>query len=437
MTDNNEITLQLVIIDRELCEVLAEHPEGSQRTDFAITAMKIGVLALRQAQGRIDAEQIHAAGERLIEDFSTALNSHQEGVTERVASSLKDYFDPESGRFNDRVKRLIDKDGELERIIRSQVEGDGSALVKTLDAYTGKDSALMKMLDPQTADGVVKSLSTATEKTLAEQREQILNEFSLNNDQSALSRLVSELKKSNGDLMGAFDLNEEGSALKRLMDGVENAQRRITSEFSLDDENSALARMRKQLLDVFEQQGKENQEFQTEMRASLAAMEARRQEAQRGTRHGLDFEGAVYDFIHDRSQKSGNIAKQTGTEMGRLNRRVGDVVIELGPEHSAAGARIVVEAKEDSSYRLAKACEEMQVARDNRDASVGIFVFSQSTAPEGLEAFSRYGNDIVVVWDKDDTGTDVFLDAGLSVAGGLVGTSASPHCGGRRRFRSD
>ena len=417
MTDNNEIALQLVITDRELCEALAEHPEGTQRTDFAITAMKIGVLALRQAQGRIDAEQIRAAGERLIEDFSTALNSHQEGVTERVASSLKDYFDPESGRFNDRVKRLIDKDGELERIIRSQVEGDGSALVKTLDAHTGKDSALMKMLDPQAADGVVKSLSSATEKTLSEQREQILNEFSLDNDQSALSRLVSELRKNNGDLMGAFDLNEEGSALKRLMDGVENAQRKITSEFSLDDENSALARMRKQLLEVFEQQGKENQEFQTEVRASLAAMDARRQEAQHGTRHGLDFEGAVFDFINDRSQKAGHIATHTGSAVGRVGRKlVGDVVIELGPEHSAAGSRIVVEAKENRSYRLAKVREDMQKARDNRDASVGIFVFSKSTAPEGLEAFSRYGNDIVVVWDKDDTGTDVFLDAGLSVA---------------------
>ena len=417
MTDNNEITLELVITDRELCEALAEHPEGSQRTDFAITAMKIGVLALRQAQGRIDAEQIRAAGERLIENFSTALNSHQEGVTEKVASSLKDYFDPESGRFNDRVKRLIDKDGELERIIRSQVEGDGSALVKTLDAHTGKDSALMKMLNPEAADGVVKSLSAATEKTLTEQREQILEQFSLDKPESAINRLVEELKKNNGDVMRAFDLNEDDSALKRLMNGVQDAQRKITSEFSLDDEGSALARMRKQLLETFEKQSKENQEFQAEVRARLEAMQARRQESERSTRRGEVFEDAVYDFINDRSQKARHIATHTGNTTGRISRsRVGDAVIELGPEHSAAGARIVVEAKEDASYRLAKALEEIQTARDNRDASVGIFVFSKSTAPDGLEAFARYGNDIVVIWDKDDTGTDVFLDAGLSVA---------------------
>ena len=418
MTDNNnEIALQLLITDRELCEALAEHPEGNQRTDFAITAMKIGVLALKQAQGRIDGEQIRAEGERLIKDISVALTTHQESVTDRVASSLKVYFDSENGQFNDRVKRLIEKDGELERIIRAQVEGEGSALATTLVAHTGKDSALMKMLDPEAADGVVKSLSAATEKTLTEQREKILEQFSLDNEESALKRLVKQLEDNNGNLMAAFDLNKEDSALKRLMNGVESAQHKITNEFSLDDEGSALARMRKQLLETFEEQGKASREFQAEVRASLEAMKARRQEAEKGTRHGLDFEAAVYDFINDRSQKAGHVAEHTGNIAGRISRnRVGDVVVQLGPEHSAAGARIVVEAKEDRSYQLAKAREEIQVARDNRYASVGIFVFSKNTAPESLEAFCRYGNDIVVVWDKDDTGTDVFLDAGLSVA---------------------
>ena len=417
MTDNAEITLCLTISDPDLCVALDEYHDENERLDFAITAMKIGVLALRQAQGRIDGEQIRAEGERLIKGVESELTKHQEGVTERIAASLKGYFDPDNGRFDDRVKRLIEKDGELERMIRSQVEGEGSALVKTLETHTGKESSLMKMLNPEAADGVVKSLSAATEKTLSEQREQILAQFSLDNEEGALKRLVKQLEDNNGNLMAAFDLNKEDSALKRLMDGVEGAQRKITSEFSLDDEGSALARMRKQLLEVFEQQGKENQEFQTVVRESLKAMQARRQEAEKGTRHGLDFEAAVFEFINDKSQNAGHVATHTGSTAGRIGRsRVGDVVIELGPEHSAAGARIVVEAKEDASYQLAKAREEIQVARDNRDADVGIFVFSKSTAPEGLEAFARYGNDIVVIWDKDDTGTDVFLDAGLSVS---------------------
>ena len=82
-------------------------------------------------------------------------------------------------------------------------------------------------------------------------------------------------------------------------------------------------------------------------------------------------------------------------------------------------ARIVVEAKEDASYNLKKALDELEDARKNRGADIGVFVFSKRTAPNGLEVFNRYGNDVVVIWDAEDTGSDVFLDAGLSVARAL------------------
>ena len=83
------------------------------------------------------------------------------------------------------------------------------------------------------------------------------------------------------------------------------------------------------------------------------------------------------------------------------------------------GARIVIEAKEDASYNLKKALEEMEEARKNRGAGTGLFCLSKRAAPSGLEVFNRYGNDVVVIWDAEDTGSDVFLDAGLSVARAL------------------
>ena len=417
MTDSAEITLKLTISDPDLCAALDEYQDESERRDFAITAMKIGVLALRQAQGRIDGEQIRAEGERLIKDLENELTKHQERVTEGIGTSLKGYFDPEDGRFNERVDRLIKKDGELEQIIRSQIEGEGSALVKTLNTHTGNESQLMKRLDPEAADGVVRTISTATEKTLAEQREQILNEFSLDNDRSALSRLVSELKQSNGDLKGAFDLNDENSALSRLVQRVEGAQQKITREFDLNEEGSALARMSKGLLDVLEKQGKENQEFQTEVRASLAALDARREEAKQSTRHGLVFEDAVYEFISERSQQAGDIAVRTGNSTGVIrNNKKGDAVVKLGPEQQAAGAQIVIEAKENASYKLGDALKELEDARKNREASVGLFVFSARTAPEDLEPLGRYGNDVVIVWDASDAGNNIIFKAGLTVA---------------------
>ena len=48
-----------------------------------------------------------------------------------------------------------------------------------------------------------------------------------------------------------------------------------------------------------------------------------------------------------------------------------------------------------------------------------MFVFSARTAKSTIEPFSRNGNDIVVVWDKEDPVSNVIFNAGLSVAKAL------------------
>jgi hypothetical protein len=99
-------------------------------------------------------------------------------------------------------------------------------------------------------------------------------------------------------------------------------------------------------------------------------------------------------------------------------------VIELGPDKAAAGAHVVLEAKEDAAYSLAIARDEIETARKNRNAQVGIFVFSQRTAPEGLQAFTSLGCDVFVVWDAEDPSTDPSFVAALAVAQALCTRAA-------------
>ena len=425
------IELCLQISDRDLCNELAGYPEGRERHDFAVSAMKIGAIALRQAQGRLDAEWVRQEGDRFIENMGHALAKHQSEIDEQITSCLKGYFDPSSGLFNERVKRLVEKDGELERVIRGQIGGTGSELTQTLTAHVGKDSPLMQVLDPGSTGGLITQLAKSTEDTLTGQRERILNEFSLDNKEGALSRLVTELKSNHGEVGKAlteridsvtseFSLDKEDSALSRLMGRVETAQRQINSQLSLDEETSALTRMRKEFLAGIEKQRETNEKFQGEVISKLAEMTARKKESERSTRHGEVFEDAVFDFITERVQRTGDIATRTGNSTGRIRKnKKGDAVIKLSPEHTASGARIVVEAKQNASYTLDKALDELGEARENRDAGIGLFVFSKHRYPEGLEPFSRYGNDVVVVWDSEDPASDVVFDAGLSVAKAL------------------
>lgn len=426
-----EIEICLQISERDLCDELTRHPEGRERDEFAISAMKIGAIALRQAQGRIDAERVRQEGDRFIENMGHALTKHQKEVIEQITSSIKIYFDPNSGMFNERVKHLVEKDGELERVIRGQIGGNGSELAQTLTTYVGKESPLMQVLDPESSGGLIAKLTKSTEDTLNGQRERILSEFSLDNKEGALSRLVTDLNNKHGEVGTAlkeridavtseFSLDKEDSALSRLVERVERAQRQINSQLSLDEEDSALTRMRKEMLDGIEKQRETNEKFQQQVMTELTAMNSRKKEAERSTRHGPVFEDAVYYFVNERSQRAGDVATHTGNKTGSIkNNKKGDVVIKLSPEHIAQGAQIVVEAKQDTSYTLKRALDDLRDARKNRDAGIGIFVFSRRTAPEGLEQLSRYGNDIALVWDSEDPSSDVIFEAGLSIAKAL------------------
>ena len=253
----------------------------------------------------------------------------------------------------------------------------------------------------------------------------------MDNKEGALSRLIDELKENHGEVsvalqeridavMAEFSLDKEDSALSRLVERVERAQGQISKEFSLDEEGSALARMRSELLAGIEKQRETNEKFQGDVIEKLADMTARKQESERSTRHGKEFEVAVFDYVSERSQSAGDIATHVGETTGIIrNNKKGDIEVKLGQEHVAAGAKIVVEAKQDASYTLQKALDELKGARENRGADVGIFVFSKRTVSEEISPFFRQGNDVVVVWDSEDPGSDAYLDAGLSVAKAL------------------
>ncbi|HEX3599590.1 MAG TPA: hypothetical protein VHU84_05570 [Lacipirellulaceae bacterium] len=426
-----QLPLELVIDDPEIIRALIEYPEGDSRNQYAIEAMKIGALALRHVGGQVSADVFRREGDRLVGGLQRTFDQHKSTIQDQIEGKLKEYFDPKDGRFTDRVQRLVAHDGELSQFLKSHIDGENSLFARTLLTHVGRDSALMKILDPQQSDGLLTTLRKTVDDQLKTQRDRLLNEFSLDNKDGALTRLLGELTTNHGDVGKAlqtkidtvikeFSLNEEGSALSRLVQNVTRAQTTITNEFSLDNETSCLSKLKRELIELLATSEKKNQQFQEEVKVSLAKIVTQREEADRSTRHGLAFQDAVCDFLVHQSQHAGDVATPTGHATGLIkNCKVGDCVIELGPDTAAPGAKIVIEAKEEGGYSLARSREEIETARKNRDADWGVFVFSKKTVPAGLDPFSRYGNDFIIVWDAEDAATDVFLKAGIIAARAL------------------
>lgn len=430
-TTTADLILELNITDTEIIAELEQFADHAERDEFALKALKIGVLALKQARGQIDADMVRREGERLMVDLKNRLEKHEELLNERMGSVLKEYFDPNDGRFSERVQKLLEEDGDLERTLKKQIAGDDSALSQTLSSHFGEESKLMKLLNPDQKEGLLSLMRETFDEQLDSQKRHVLMQFSLDDKESALSRLVAELKENHGqvskdleekidEVVKEFSLDEENSALSRLVKNVDDAQKTITKEFSLDDDKSSLARLQKTLTETLAQQQEANQKFQEEVKEALAAMKARKEEAERSTRHGVSFEETLFEVIQKETQRQGDIAEHTGNTTGLIrNNKKGDAVIELSPESAAAGEKIVVEAKEDRSYDLSKSRAEIAEARSNRGAQIGLFVFSTKTAPAGLDPVARYGDDVFVIWDAEDEQSDLYLKVGYTLAKAL------------------
>lgn len=425
------LLLELTVTDPEVIAALWQCNEGAERDEYATRALRIGVLALRQAQGQIDSASVRQEGERLIQSIQHALQQHERALNDRLTAQLKEYFDPQGGRFHERVERLIKNGGELEQVLRLNIGDGDSALCKTLRAHVGDGSPLMQLLDPDDSEGFAAALNRVLQQRLEEQRDTVLRQFSLDQKDGALCRFLSEVKVHydgvSGDLtqkidkvVGEFSLDKQDSALSRLVNRVEDAQKTITREFSLDEKTSALTRLREEIVTLLERQAKSNQCFQEEVKVAISELQARKAEAARSTRHGHTFEEQVFEFVQHDALRCGDVAQFTGNTPGLIKgKKVGDVVLELGPDCAAPHACIVLEAKESAGYDLKAMLDELDEARKNRGAQIGLFVCSCKTAPAGCDPLIRRGPNIIVLWDAEDVGFDVYFRAALTLARAL------------------
>ncbi len=410
--------LTLEIADPDVVNELRHVPEGSERNRHALAALRIGVLALRTASGQVDAASIREAGSALVGDVRDLLSARTTELHERIAATLTHYLDGQSGALPQRLDALIRTDGELERMLRLHVGGDDSLLARSLAAHVGEGSPLFKLLSPTDAKGLRAQLTSAIETALAGQRKEILREFSLDQKDSALSRLV-----------GEFSLDDEKSTMSRLSRMVSSATDQIGKNLTLDDEHSALARLKRELQATIDWLVRDNGEFQAQVRESLARLDTRRKVESRAPRHGLDFEDRLGEVLATEAERLGDLVQATGDSPGLIkNCKVGDFVVELGADSAAAHARVVWEAKDKRGCTLRAALDEIDEARRNRQAQVGVFVFSVANAPPGLTSLARHGSDIVVAWDADDPAADLVVRVAYSLARALA---VREHCADR------
>jgi methyl-accepting chemotaxis protein len=369
------------VTDPEVAHEIQQRGEGPEREAYTRQALRIGVLALRQANGALDATTIQREGERMLASVRDALSAHTTQTTTALSSLLGGYFDPASGSLPQRLDRLTKRDGEFETMLTRHLDGERSTVAQTLARKVGEESPLFKMLSPTEAGGLVATLSRGIEKALEVQRD---------------------------------------AMMRKLAPVLDETRSVVDKRLTLDDKASPLSRMREELMGAVAAIGESSTQFHGDVRATLEAFRVRREEAARSSAHGHTFEYAAGEVLTREAQQMGDVCERLSGTPGREGRKTGDYVITMGPDSAAPGVRIVCECKAERGYSEPQALAELSLARKNREAQIGIFVVARESATEGFEGLRRVGMDILVVWDAECPASDLYLKAAVSIARALV-----------------
>lgn len=425
----------------------------TQQGHLAHEAWLIGYRAVTSAHRLAEEARLSDVKQTLLEGLDAQLRAHAERQTERLQAELGRYFDPERGQLGERLRQLTGDGGTLPTLLDRHLGPQNSILVQTLVKHVGEQSALFKKLSPTDSEGLLQLMSERLKQAMEAQTNSFQKALDPQHEGGAIRRffegLREELKRAEGDqaeqlklALAALDTTKEESLLNQLRRDTQRAREQLLHAINPAAEGSPLAIIRTSLEERLERHAKSqqqqleearkvNEELHRSLREAVQRIELRRKEELRTSRGGLLFEDAVLDFVQQTVGTNGYIVEGTARDVGNIpNCKTGDAVIQYPAEHLFHDERVVVEAKHDKSYTVSAALQELEKARANRGARVGIFVMAKSHAAPGFPTFSRYGQDVLVTWDAENPVTDPYLQGALMVGLALAARHRSVAAGG-------
>jgi hypothetical protein len=159
-----------------------EEPERSAK---ALEALKVGVIALQTACPTLETQIVKDQFAEMQEEFGEALErffAENDGVVPR---SLRDAFGEK---------------GALPQFFQRYFDPENGKLVRLMDGQIGPASKFGKVLDPRNKDGLIAKIEEKVKQLVEQKLDEVLGEFSLDDDASAMSRLKAMIDGAFTDL---------------------------------------------------------------------------------------------------------------------------------------------------------------------------------------------------------------------------------------------
>lgn len=233
----------------------------------------------------------------------------------------------------------------------------------------------------------------------------------LDGEEGALPAVLKTFRTEVEELLeNAFDPDSRKSVLSRIetafLKAAEDQLRAVRRMVDPESEESPLRRWRGDIIAQGQQQAKTVtdaiRDLADKVIVQQAAARATTEALEKSSTKGFSFEDLLHSVIEPCAITHGDLAEQTGREVGAQGTLKGDEVVTLNRDDTRGQpARFAFEVKA-TKLSLKKTFEELDAAMANREAAVAIATFSSQANAPSTAPFVYYDNKAILVIDKDD-----------------------------------
>jgi len=204
---HSSLTLTLEIQEPVILDYLSQfHDPGVQQVK-ALEALKVGVIAICSATPSLDTQVVQTKFGELEQKLQGQLGEFQR----EVKDALKNYFCDQNGSVPRRLSEFLGDDGKVTRTLRDFFDPEEGRLARLMQRQIGPDSIFSKSLDPNNKQGILVMIEEKVQQLVETKLDEVVTQFSLDDDGSAMSRLKKLLDEQFVELNKALGV-EAGKA---------------------------------------------------------------------------------------------------------------------------------------------------------------------------------------------------------------------------------
>lgn len=181
----SSLDLSLVISDRNVLAYLVQFDDEVVQCEKALEALKVGVIAIQSASPTLDTQVVQTK----FAEVESRMKEQMGEFQKKVADDLVRYFAENDGVVPRSIDGVFGAKGAVTRTLQTFFDPTEGKLSRLMQGQIGPQSAFGKALDPQNKQGIIALIESRVQELVEAKLDEVLQQFSLDEDSSAMSRL--------------------------------------------------------------------------------------------------------------------------------------------------------------------------------------------------------------------------------------------------------